>query len=78
MNNLIQCNIASLTLVSTCAAYAQTPAALKSNQTAGYAQGNVLPFNLDPEFACVEQPGDDLAFNKIPAARDPSETQTPI
>ena len=68
--------IASLALITTAAgAHAQ---ALKGNQTSGYGEGKVLTFTYTQNFACTEQPTDDLNFNGVKAARDRSETQTPI
>ena len=67
--------IASLALVAAAAgAHAQT----QTNQTSGYGDGKVLTFTYTQNFDCTEQPTDDLNFNGVRAARDPSETQTPI
>ena len=59
------------------AAYAQSPQ-LHANQTEGFAEGKVLTFTYTQNFACVDQPNDDLNFNGVPAAKDPGETQSPI
>jgi hypothetical protein len=60
-------------------AFAQTPAAnLKPNQTYGYGNDQKLEFTYTQGFDCVDQPSDDLNFNGIPAASDPSEFQIPI
>jgi hypothetical protein len=76
MNRLIQGAMVSLAVISIGAgANAQ---ALHANQTAGYAEGKLLTFTYTQNYLCVEQPGDDLNFNGIPASSDPSETQTPI
>jgi hypothetical protein len=68
--------IASLTLISIAAG--SQAQALHANQTAGYGEGKVLTFTYTQNFDCVEQPNNDLNFNGIKAASDPSETQTPI
>ncbi|HEY3638187.1 MAG TPA: hypothetical protein VGK90_08530, partial [Rhizomicrobium sp.] len=56
----------------------QQAGSLKSNQTAGYGAGKVLTFTYTQNFDCVDQPKDDLDFNKKNAAIDPGEMQTPI
>ena len=48
------------------------------NVTFGYGVGEVVKFFYTQNFDCVDQPTDDLNFNGIPAANDPSELQTPI
>ena len=80
MNRLIQAAMVSLAVFTTASAshagQATTP--LHANQTAGFAEGKVLTFTYTQNFACVEQPTDDLNFNGIVAAKDPNEVQTPI
>jgi hypothetical protein len=56
----------------------QPAAALKQNQTQGYGAGKVLTFTYTQNFDCVDQPKDDLNFNKVQADADPAETQAPI
>ncbi|MGA6981695.1 MAG: hypothetical protein WBZ11_09105 [Candidatus Sulfotelmatobacter sp.] len=51
---------------------------LKPNQTLGFGNSKVLTFTYTENFDCVEQPGDDLNYNGIPADKDPGELQTPI
>jgi hypothetical protein len=51
---------------------------LKPNQTLGFGNSKVLTFTYTENFDCVEQPGDDLNYNGIPADKDPAELQTPI
>ncbi len=76
MKKLIQGAMASLALISIAAsADAQ---ALQPNQTSGYADGQLLTFTYLQNFLCIEQPGNDLNFNGIPAGKDPDETQSPI
>jgi hypothetical protein len=76
MKRLIHGAMVSLALMSAAAgAYAQP---LKANQTAGYADGKLLTFTYLQNFLCIEQPGNDLNFNGIPAGKDPDETQNPI
>jgi hypothetical protein len=53
-------------------------AQLKSNQTEGFGAGNVLDFTYTQNFDCIDQPKDDLDYNKVKAASDPGEMQTPI
>jgi hypothetical protein len=62
-------------MAATTGASAQT---LKGNQTSGYGEGQVLTFTYQQNFSCTEQPTDDLNFNGVAAAKDQSETQTPI
>jgi hypothetical protein len=76
MKRILAGAVASLTLAAlACGVHAQ---AAKPNQTAGYGEGKVLTFTYTQNYDCVEQPYDDLNFNGVIAARDPSETQTPI
>ena len=77
MNKVINGAIASLAVIAI-ATISHAQSTPRGNQTAGYAAGKVLTFTYTQNFACVEQPNDDLNFNGIPAARDPSETQSPI
>lgn len=51
---------------------------LAANQTPGYANGKLYTFTYTENFDCVDEPGDDLNFNGIPADMDPSELQIPI
>ena len=57
---------------------AASAAGLQKNQTYGYGNSQVLTLTYTQNFACVEQPNDDLNFNGIKAKSDPRETQTPI
>jgi hypothetical protein len=57
---------------------AQQPASMKANQTQGFGEGKVLEFTYTQNFDCIDQPNDDLNYNKIKAASDPGEMQTPI
>jgi hypothetical protein len=56
---------------------AQQPASMKANQTQGFGEGKVLEFTYTQNFDCIDQPNDDLNYNKIKAASDPGEMQTP-
>src|ERR1700691_161368 len=51
---------------------------LKPNQTLGFGDSKQLVFTYTQNFDCIDQPYDDLNFNGIIAANDPSELQTPI
>jgi hypothetical protein len=51
---------------------------LTANQTYGFGAGQLLTFTYTENFACVDQPGDDLDYNGIKAAQDANELQTPI
>jgi hypothetical protein len=51
---------------------------LKPNQTLGFGEGRRLFFTYKQNFDCIDQPSDDLNYNKIKAAQDPGEMQTPI
>jgi hypothetical protein len=66
--------LAAVALIAASAS-AQT---LKPNQTLGYGESKVLDFTYTQNFDCIDQPNDDLNFNGIIAANDPSEMQTPI
>jgi hypothetical protein len=57
---------------------AQQPASMKANQTQGFGAAKVLEFTYTQNFDCIDQPQDDLNYNKIKAASDPGEMQTPI
>lgn len=70
--------IASLAAISIATMSHAQSTPLYANQTEGYGSGKVLTFTYTQNFACVEQPKDDLNFNGVPASKDPSETQTPI
>jgi len=59
-------------------AAAQQPATLKPFQTQGFGAGKLLTFTYTQSFECVDQPFDDLNFNKIKAQSDPNEFQVPI
>ena len=56
-------------------AYAQS---LQPNQTEGYAHGKLVKFTYQQNFACVDQPKDDLDYNGVLAQSDSGEFQTPI
>jgi hypothetical protein len=56
---------------------AQEPA-LKVNQTLGFGANQLLTFTYTQSFSCIDQPFDDLDYNKIPSASDPNELQIPI
>ncbi len=78
MNRMIQGAMASLAaLAIATASHGQSPP-LHANQTEGFAEGKVLTFTYTQNFACVDQPNDDLNFNGVRAAKDPAETQSPI
>src|ERR1700691_4044256 len=51
---------------------------LKPNQTLGFGDSKQLVFTYTQNFDCIDQPYDDLNFNGIIAANDPSELQTPV
>jgi len=51
---------------------------LRPNQTEGFAHGKLVKFTYQQNFACVDQPGDDLDYNGVLAQSDPGEFQTPI
>ena len=61
---------------------ASVPTAPAKNQgshvTDGFGAGKVLKFKYTQNFDCVEQPGDDLDFDKKKAQADPGELQIPI
>jgi hypothetical protein len=59
-------------------AFAQQPANLAPNQTQGFGAKKVLTFTYTQNFDCVDQPKDDLDFNKKKAQSDPAEFQVPI
>jgi len=59
-------------------ALAQQTTPIKANQTQGFGEGKVLKFTYTQNFDCIDQPNDDLNYNKIKAASDPGEMQTPI
>lgn len=56
-------------------AYAQS---LQPNQTQGFAHGKLVTFTYQQNFACVDQPKDDLDYNGVLAQSDSGEFQTPI
>ena len=66
--------IASITVT----AFAQQPAHLGANQTEGFGASKVLTFTYTQSFDCLDQPKDDLDFNKKKAQSDPGEFQVPI
>jgi hypothetical protein len=66
--------LAAVALIAVSAS-AQT---LRSNQTLGFGDNQLLTFTYTQSFACIDQPNDDLNFNGIKAAKDPAEQQTPI
>jgi hypothetical protein len=51
---------------------------LTPNQTLGFGADQLLKFTYTENFDCIDQPGDDLDFNGIVAAKDPNEMQIPI
>lgn len=51
---------------------------LAPNQTLGFGDSQLLRFTYTQNFDCIDQPFDDLNFNGIIAAKDPTEMQTPI
>lgn len=69
----------ALSLISL-TAFAQTSnsAVLKANQTLGYGKNQTILLTYTQSFDCVDQPTDDLNFNGVVAASDPSEFQIPI
>lgn len=76
---------ALVSILAVGAAQAQPPAAanaygrsLRPNQTAGYANGDVVRFTYLENFDCVEQPQNDLDYNGVLAQSDSGELQTPI
>ncbi len=75
MQRLLKAAIGAVALLAVAAgAHAQ----LAPNETAGYGNGDLLTFNYTQNYVCVEQPTDDLNFNKVQAQSDPSETALPI
>ncbi|MBV8800508.1 MAG: hypothetical protein JO208_11965, partial [Alphaproteobacteria bacterium] len=48
------------------------------NQTEGFGAGKLLRFGYKQNYDCVEQPGNDLDFDKKRAEVDPDELQIPI
>src|ERR1700760_117952 len=79
MKRLIRdASFACAALLST-SAFAGAPASgLKANQTEVFGAGKPLTFTYTQSFACVDQPKDDLDFNKKKAQSDPNEQQIPI
>lgn len=67
----------SLALVSA-ASFAQAPAKIAANQTEGFGAGKRLTFTYTQNFDCIDQPKNDLDFNKKPSQSDPNELQIPI
>ena len=57
---------------------AQQPTAIKPNQTQGFGAGKLLTFTYTQSFDCIDQPLDDLNFDKIKAENEPAEFQVPI
>ena len=55
-----------------------TWAQLAPNQTNGFGNNRIVTFTYLQNFDCVDQPTQDLDFNKIKAQSDPNEMQTPI
>jgi hypothetical protein len=68
--------ILTLATIFTLATFA--PAQSKANQTQGYGNNQLLTFTYTQNFDCVEQPGNDLNFNKVLAQSDPNELAIPI
>ena len=75
MHKLFTGAVAALALLS---AAGMAHAQLAPNETAGYGNGDLLTFNYTQNYVCVEQPNDDLNFNRQKAQSDPSETGLPI
>lgn len=75
MHRLLRGAVAALALLS---AGGIAHAQLAPNETAGFGARKLLTFNYTQNFVCVEQPNDDLNFNKKPVESDPSETKVPI
>lgn len=65
-------------LTTGAASYAAEPAALHQNQTEGFGADKLLRFTYTQSFSCVDQPKNDLDFNKKKAEADPGEQQIPI
>ena len=60
-------------------AYAAPPVQdLRSNQTEGFGAGKLLKFGYHENYDCVEQPSNDLDFDKHRASVDADELQIPI
>lgn len=78
MKKLVQGALLSLALISTAGVSLAQQAPLRPNQTLGYAGGKLFTFTYTQNFACVEQPNNDLNFNGRLADRDGSETRSPI
>ncbi len=79
MKRLVQGAVICLALFSAVAvSHAQQATALRPNQTEGYGAGQLLDFTYTQNFDCVDQPKDDLNFNKTKAEKDPGEMQIPI
>jgi hypothetical protein len=57
---------------------AQTLPTPDTNQTLGFGNGKIVEFTYAENFDCVDEPTEDLNFNSILAATDPSELQIPI
>ncbi len=75
MKSLVKGALVALALA--CGAGA-VQAQLASNESAGFGAGKLLTFNYTQNFVCVEQPNNDLNYNKRHADSDPLETATPI
>jgi hypothetical protein len=79
MNTLIsRLKLLSAVALITGTAFAQQPSSLKANETQGFGDGKLLVFAYEQNFDCIDQPQDDLNYNKIKAESDPAELQTPI
>jgi len=78
MNTLVKGAMTALLFaMATTLSNAQTPGS-GANQTEGFGAGKRLEFTYTQNFDCVDQPKDDLDFNKKKADRDPGEMQIPI
>jgi hypothetical protein len=66
--------------IGTCLALTALSASaqLATNQTNGFGNNRLVTFTYLQNFDCVDQPLLDLNFNRIAAASDPNEMQTPI
>ena len=70
--------VAVLSLVTVAFAKPTPTTSLGPNQTLGYGSNQLLLLTYTQSFDCVDQPKDDLNFNGVVAASDPSEFQVPI
>jgi hypothetical protein len=79
MKILVRGALVCIALFSAAAAsHAADTDGLRQNQTEGFGAGKRLLFTYSQNFDCVDQPDDDLDFNKVKAKADPGEMQIPI